>query len=161
MNLNVWSTYEKKWSKQSVMTDPFIPTCYIQTCCTYFIFVYLMFISLIVLCFLHSTSVLSFYIDEVLTLSLSSYFEKYLCIIYICEFHSTIINIGLDGFDYIIMTKFDLGRLDLPELSIYEQIEQTHAGTCGYIVGNKHVCRPIRTQAISGLCTSYGSSDLW
>ena len=81
--------------------------------------------------------------------------------VYICEFHSTIINIGQNGCDYIIVTKFDLDRLDLPELSIYERIEQTHVGKCGYIVGNKHVCRPIRTQAISGLSTSYGSSDLW
>ena len=36
----------------------------------YFIFVYLIFMSLIVLYFLHSTSVLSFYIDVVLTLSM-------------------------------------------------------------------------------------------
>ena len=79
---------------------------------------------------------------------------------YVCEFHSTIINIGLNCSDYVIMIKFDPDRLDLPELSIYERIEQTHAGKCGYIVGNKHVGRPIRTQAISGLSTSYGSSDL-
>ena len=79
---------------------------------------------------------------------------------YICEFHSMIIKIGLDGYDYIIMTKLDLNRLDLPELSIYERIEQTHAGKCGYIAGNKHVCRPIRILAISGLSTSYVSSDL-
>ena len=37
----------------------------------YFIFVYLIFMSLIVLYFLHSTSVLSFYVDVVLTLSIS------------------------------------------------------------------------------------------
>ena len=39
----------------------------------YFIFVYLIFMSLIVLYFLHNTSVLSFYIDVVLTLSIPSF----------------------------------------------------------------------------------------
>ena len=46
----------------------------------YFIFVYFIFMSLIVLYFLHSTSVLSFYMDVVLTLSICSiaYVMRYL-----------------------------------------------------------------------------------
>ena len=48
----------------------------------YFIFVYLTFLSLIVLYFLHITSVLSFYIDVVLTLSIImlAYVNHYSCL---------------------------------------------------------------------------------
>ena len=46
---------------------------------SYFIFVYFIFMSLIVLYFLHSTSVLSFYIDVVLTLSITCYMVCSLC----------------------------------------------------------------------------------